>query len=272
MCASLVTFAAFVIRSQIDESDPLSTAQAFTSLSIISLITSPALQLLASIPALTASLAAFDRVHTFLTTDGADKMPSRPPAKDENFVTAEYDKNLDKSATPAINMTPLAIQSPSPSSFTPSDQAILAMSEVYIKPSPSSQFCLQSINLTIKPGSIAIITGPIGCGKSTLLKAVMGEIPCEKGHVSLHSNEGNAYCSQTAWFQNTTIRNNICGYSGRAHLGWYQEVIHACALEEDLNIMSNGDESVVGSQGLTLSGGQKQRLALARALYSRKTF
>jgi hypothetical protein len=53
MCGALVTFAAFVIQSQIDESNPLSIAQAFTSLAIISLITTPSLQSLASIPALT---------------------------------------------------------------------------------------------------------------------------------------------------------------------------------------------------------------------------
>ncbi|CRG87654.1 Cu2+-exporting ATPase [Talaromyces islandicus] len=52
----------------------------------------------------------------------------------------------------------------------------------------------------------------------------------------------------------------------------YREVLHACALEDDLATMSNGDESLVGSQGIILSGGQKQRLALARALYSKKQF
>ncbi|OKL58187.1 hypothetical protein UA08_06868 [Talaromyces atroroseus] len=271
MCASLVTFAAFVIRSQIDGSDPLSTAQAFTSLSIITLITSPALQLLASIPALTASNAAFDRVYKFLTCSAGDEGLNRTPIEDSNYFSAECDKNVDQIPISDNNMTCFNVgKNSSSASFTPSDQLILTVSEAHIRPTPSSQFCMQSINLAVKPGSITVLTGPIGSGKSTLLKAIMGEIPCEKGRITLHNNNGIAYCEQTPWFQNTTIRNNICGYSGLMHLEWYNEVIDACALKDDLDRMPSGDGSVVGSQGLTLSGGQKQRLALARALYSRK--
>lgn len=50
----------------------------------------------------------------------------------------------------------------------------------------------------------------------------------------------------------------------------YQKVIDACALGPDLNILSEGDETFVGVNGLTLSGGQKTRVALARACYAEK--
>lgn len=46
-------------------------------------------------------------------------------------------------------------------------------------------------------------------------------------------------------------------------------MIHACALEHDLNLMADGDMSWIGERGGNLSGGQKQRIALARAAYSR---
>ncbi|KAL2005901.1 hypothetical protein VTN00DRAFT_10394 [Thermoascus crustaceus] len=75
LCASLVTFAAFVIRAKVDSSSQLSTVQAFASFAITSLIMSPAVQLLASIPAVTAALGSFDRIHKFLISPSA---PDRP--------------------------------------------------------------------------------------------------------------------------------------------------------------------------------------------------
>lgn len=265
MCGALATFAAFVIRSQIDGSNPLSVAQAFTSLAIISLITAPSLQLLASIPALTASKAAFDRAHRFLICPSLDVGENQ----ESTVGIVPDDKNFSKASSAGIKMEPLNFQMhAATSSAYRSEDSILTVSEAYIRPAQNSKFLLQNVNLKIRPGSFTFINGPIGCGKSVLLRAVMGEIVCEKGQIAVNS-KGIAYCCQTPWLQNTTIRNNILGYSGFNDMKWYHEVIHACELEDDLANLSHGEESIVGSQGLTLSGGQKQRLALARALYSR---
>lgn len=217
MCGALVTFAAFVIRSLIDESCPLSIAQAFTSLAIISLITTQSLQLLASIPAVAASMAAFDPVHGFFICSrgdaGGDQM-----SKESTVGAEQGDGNLDQTSAVGIEMNPLKVQTHAlTSSFTPREDTILAVSETSIRPAPASKFSLQDINFTIRPGGFTILTEPIRCGKSVLLKAVMGEIPCETGHISVYS-KGIAYCGQTPWFQNTTIRDNICGFSGRDNL------------------------------------------------------
>ena len=47
--------------------------------------------------------------------------------------------------------------------------------------------------------------------------------------------------------------------------------MRACALETDLALLKDGDQTIVGSNGVKLSGGQKQRLSIARAVYARKT-
>ncbi|OJJ66207.1 hypothetical protein ASPBRDRAFT_49106 [Aspergillus brasiliensis CBS 101740] len=252
MCAALVTFAAFVIRAKIDHSETLSTVQAFTSLAIISLITSPALQLLASIPAITAALGAFDRIHKFLISP----IGSSPSEGD-----LDTEPDISTSNGSAVELKVLAPKA--------SDHAVLTMTDAYIRPATGSAFSLEGINLAVKAGSITMITGPVGSGKSTLLKAAVGEIPCGQGTVTRMRPDA-AYCSQVPWLQNTSIRNNICGYS-EIDYDWYREVLRACALEEDISRMPQGDQSVVGSGALKLSGGQKQRLALARAIYSRKT-
>ncbi|KAI9593640.1 P-loop containing nucleoside triphosphate hydrolase protein, partial [Syncephalis fuscata] len=74
------------------------------------------------------------------------------------------------------------------------------------------------------------------------------------------------YVAQQPWLQNLTIRENIL-FGQPYDEQRYHQVLHACALERDLEILDAGDRTQIGEKGITLSGGQKQRLALARAVY-----
>ena len=46
------------------------------------------------------------------------------------------------------------------------------------------------------------------------------------------------------------------------------QVIDACALKPDLDILTGGDQTEIGEKGINLSGGQKQRVSLARSVYN----
>lgn len=127
---------------------------------------------------------------------------------------------------------------------------------------------LKDITLTVPRGSFTMLIGPSGCGKSTLLKALLGELPCLDGKIEL-SATSVAFCDQTPWHMNGTIKDSIVAMSDYDPR-WYASVISACALEEDLAQLPRGDATVIGSKGIALSGGQSQRVALARAVYARR--
>lgn len=121
---------------------------------------------------------------------------------------------------------------------------------------------LQNINTTFsrsQRGSLTILVGPIGSGKSSLLKTILGETLSVKGRVTLDSPH-LAFCDQTPWLMNATIRDNIVAESRGFDDAWYNTVIEACDLSIDFSLLQSGDLTEVGDRGLKLSGGQKQRL------------
>jgi ATP-binding cassette subfamily C (CFTR/MRP) protein 1 len=128
---------------------------------------------------------------------------------------------------------------------------------------------LMNLNFRIREGSLTMVVGPVSSGKSTLLKALLGETPAARG-LQRSSFSEVAYCSQSAWLVNDTLRNNIIHGSDFDPV-WYNSVVQACDLETDISAMPLGDETIVGSKGLSLSGGQQQRAALARAIYFRRS-
>merc|ERR1712129_226269 len=75
-----------------------------------------------------------------------------------------------------------------------------------------------------------------------------------------------AYVAQQAWIQNMTVRDNIL-FGSEYNAAKYQQVVEACALLSDLEILPAGDQTEIGENGVNLSGGQKQRVGLARAAY-----
>ncbi|XP_062521920.1 ATP-binding cassette sub-family C member 3-like isoform X2 [Corticium candelabrum] len=127
------------------------------------------------------------------------------------------------------------------------------------------QIILESINLRIKKGSLVSIVGIVGSGKSSILSAILGEMEADCGRVILQGCV--AYVSQVAWIQNATVQDNVL-FGNELNQEWYEQVLEACALNPDLELLPAGDMTEIGEKGINLSGGQKQRVALARAVYS----
>lgn len=128
------------------------------------------------------------------------------------------------------------------------------------------------LNLTVRPGEIVGITGPVACGKSTLGRVFLCEAPYS-GSVRFGSKEISSltsreiagtvgYLGHDPELSTDTVQNNVlCG--SNCDLMKY---LTAVALKDEVLSMEDGVNTVVGNNGVRLSGGQAQRLALARTL------
>uniref|UniRef100_A0A674JRT1 ATP binding cassette subfamily C member 3 n=1 Tax=Terrapene triunguis TaxID=2587831 RepID=A0A674JRT1_9SAUR len=124
---------------------------------------------------------------------------------------------------------------------------------------------LHSINLLVPSGSLVAVVGHVGCGKSSLVSALLGEMEKLEGHVAVKGSV--AYVPQQAWIQNATLKDNIL-FGQQHNEQKYQNVLEACALKTDLEVLPGGDHTEIGEKGINLSGGQRQRVSIARAVFS----
>ncbi|KAG7002238.1 multidrug resistance protein fer6 [Physcia stellaris] len=125
-------------------------------------------------------------------------------------------------------------------------------------------FRLHEIDLSFGRDELIAVIGGVGSGKSSLLAALAGDMRRTGGSVTLGASR--AFCPQYAWIQNTSVRENVL-FGKEYNRRWYDEVVDACALRPDLDMLPHGDQTEIGERGITVSGGQKQRLNIARAIY-----
>eukprot|EP00252_Welwitschia_mirabilis_P008583 TRINITY_DN2052_c0_g1_i9.p1 TRINITY_DN2052_c0_g1~~TRINITY_DN2052_c0_g1_i9.p1 ORF type:complete len:1533 (-),score=241.28 TRINITY_DN2052_c0_g1_i9:1176-5774(-) len=123
---------------------------------------------------------------------------------------------------------------------------------------------LKDLNLQVKKGMKVAVCGTVGAGKSSLLCCLLGEIPKIHGIVKIGGTK--AYVPQSPWIQTGSIRENIL-FGASLDVNKYERVLHACALNKDLELFPYGDQTEIGERGINMSGGQKQRIQLARAMY-----
>ncbi|PYH49541.1 putative ATP-binding cassette transporter [Aspergillus saccharolyticus JOP 1030-1] len=259
--APALTFAAFVAQGH-----SLDFTKTFTSLSIITLLTNPAAKLLSAIPSTASSLGCFDRIQDFLLI----------PADTDSRKDDQSEKMSDSVSTQMrINASEqYLLRTKIPSKMR---SAVVDFENADIRPVLASKVLLKGINFQAPRGTFSTIRGPVGSGKSTLLRAILGQAVCETGSIKVATRQ-IAYCAQRPWLPSTTIRNAICGIvttgterSQPFDSGWYQTALHACALDQDLQSLPEGDGMQISSGlGTSLSGGQMARIALARAVYAKK--
>ncbi|KAI3838912.1 hypothetical protein MKX03_002688 [Papaver bracteatum] len=123
---------------------------------------------------------------------------------------------------------------------------------------------LRDLNFQVNHGMKVAVCGTVGSGKSSLLSCILGEVPKVSGTIKISGT--TAFVAQSPWIQGGTIEENIL-FGKKMDRKMYASVLEACSLKKDLEILSFGDQTVIGERGINLSGGQKQRIQIARAIY-----
>ncbi|KAK5627348.1 hypothetical protein RRF57_003063 [Xylaria bambusicola] len=250
----LITFFSFLMYTKF-EKKPLYPSIAFTAISLFLLLRIPLDQLGDMLAHVQEAKVSVDRVEEFLMEEETEK-----------YQQLGQD-NVDEEGRKVIGFR---------------NATFIWGSKDAVAADGSLAFRLMDLDIDFKIGKLNVIGGPTGSGKTSMLMALLGEMTLTKGNVYLPGGRSRedvrpdpatgladtcAYVAQTAWLVNANIKENIL-FSSAYDEKRYKDVLVACALERDLQILDNGDETLVGENGITLSGGQKQRISLARAVYS----
>jgi ATP-binding cassette subfamily C (CFTR/MRP) protein 1 len=244
--APVLTFSLFTIIAKVKNEQSLLVSQAFTSLTVLSLLGTPLVMFVQIVPMLMATVSSCSRIQEFLISDS-------------NAQSHQSVRGGKSSSAQVLPIKPSEVK----------DQLAIGLTELDNDPVvfsvvngtfgwTSGTAVLRNINLNVPKSMFVAVVGPVGSGKSTLLKALLGETSMAEGVIHTPSSQ-IAFCDQNAWITNITMRVNIVGPS-EFDGPWYETVLHACALKDDLKALSEGAECLLGSRGVALSGGQKQRI------------
>ncbi|KAF8317717.1 ABC protein [Clavulina sp. PMI_390] len=254
----LASVVAFVVYAALGHK--LEPATIFTSLAYFNLLRAPLMTLPRALSSIVDGQNALGRMTSVFEAECLDNdvvqqdedLKVALSVNDASFQWERFSSPTKEPAKKASKSKPTTKKA----SSAPSDP----------KETSSEPFSLQSINFSIpRGGAVHAIVGRIGSGKSSVLYGIIGEMRRTSGSVQIGGT--TAYCAQTPWIQNASLRDNIT--FGREFVAEkYWRIISEACLEPDLDLLPDRDLTEIGEKGINLSGGQKARVNLARVLYS----
>jgi ATP-binding cassette, subfamily B, bacterial len=236
--ALLYTYGAYLV---INHQVALGTIVAFAT--YLAQLYAPASSLAGANATLLGGLALFDRVFNFLDLPISVPEPTKP-------------EPLSRVPTAGITFEQVSFRYPG---------------------APREKEVLHSISLTAPLGQLTALVGPSGAGKSTILSLSARFYDPTEGNVLLDGiplcriaqsdlRQRLAVVTQELFLFHATLRENICYGNLTAGADEVAAVVKAAQLQDVVERLPDGLETIVGERGYRLSGGEKQRVAIARAL------
>ena len=135
---------------------------------------------------------------------------------------------------------------------------------------------LKNINITLKPETKTAVIGPTAAGKTLLLQLLTGLIQPASGVILFDGININEYNKETFQHQigfvfqdsvifNMSLRENIA-FNEKVTDESMKKAIDTSELNDFIESLPQGLDTIISERGTSLSGGQKQRVMLARAL------
>lgn len=259
MSATVIGFMAYALI-HVRNGDSFSTETTFTALSLIVILVQPIDAIIQTLPNVFAAYGGAMRLQEFLVkSDFCNDTTENLEIRSEAFAKSKSGPEAN-----VIELPALASNGKLNKSVNGTQHFELHKAAFKWTPASTSN-CLEEL-CTRFPEGLTMIIGEVGSGKTCLLHSLLGETIITSGVIH-RPNVPVALCTQDPWIRNASLRENIIS-PHPFEAKWYNEVLDACNLLQDMALLRSGDQTIIGSKGQNLSGGQKQRVALARAVYS----
>ncbi len=141
----------------------------------------------------------------------------------------------------------------------------------------ASTWALQGVSFRVEPGELVALVGPSGAGKTTSTYLVPRIYDANRGAVRIDGHDvkdltlGSLAASigvvtQETYLFHDTIAANLRYARPEATDEELQQAAATANIDELIDSLPDGYNTVVGERGYRLSGGEKQRIAIARVI------
>lgn len=158
-------------------------------------------------------------------------------------------------------------------------KGVITLDQVSFRYPGTEAVAVSGVSLSIPHGASVGFVGGSGAGKSTLIDTILGLLTPMSGSIKVDGvdiqrglrdwQDQIGYVPQSIFLTDDTLRRNVAfGLRvDQINEAAVWRALRGAHLDQFVNHLPLGLDTLVGERGIRLSGGQRQRIGIARALY-----